>query len=99
MGALLWEVFLTDSKTADLTISLGNPTTLNGNTRIPVFLRNLGKKSAENIQIEVLAEPDQKSELTIDFIARGSKAEATAVFHGTIPRNAMSAQITGYQND
>ncbi len=98
LGFLLWENFRNGDEPADVRLALGPPFVTNGETRIPVQASNLGSRSAQTVEVEVVHETGLKSVLSFEFISRGETRRGYAVFPGALP-DGFSARVLGYQEE
>lgn len=84
---------------ADLRISIGDISTRGDSTLVEIILTNEGTKTAAAVKVHLTATygtEERESDVDIDFVPRGGKREAIAVFSGTERPATITPKVVGY---
>jgi len=102
LGYLVYDALTIGSEPPTIEIELGDVSARGEQYMLPVTIRNVGDRTAEDVIVEVVLVRDAKeleaAELTAAFVARDSTANGWAVFSidpGTA--TSIEARVLGFQ--
>jgi len=84
---------------ADLRIAIGEISTRSDSTLVTVIITNEGTKTAAAVKIHLTATypaEERESDVDVDFVPRGGRREAIAVFSGTERPLKVVPKVVGY---
>lgn len=84
---------------ADLRIAIGEITTRGESTHVQIILTNEGTKTAAAVKVRLTATygtEERESDVDVDFVPRGGKREAVAVFSGIGRPEQITPKVVGY---
>jgi len=84
---------------ADLRITVGEISTRADSTLVTIILTNEGTKTAAAVKIHLTAtypSEERESDVDVDFVPRGGRREAIAVFSGTERPIQITPKVVGY---
>lgn len=94
LGILIFDASNLDNKPPLLTIEIGNFEQHDQQFLVPFTIHNTGDHTAENVIIEISA-ADERTEMTIAFVPRGSERKGWVVFDHA-PQQ-LTGRILGYE--
>lgn len=99
VGFLLLTAVTRKDGPADLRIAVGEITTKGDSTHVQIVLTNEGTKTAAAVKVHLTASygnEERGSDVDVDFVPRGGKREAIAVFSGTERPGQITPKVVGY---
>ena len=100
VAVLLFEAKAENSP-PDLVLDFGEVQQGQHGYRVPVFVRNTGEQTAEQVQVEVVltsaGREVEKSEMTFAFVPRKSRREGAVVFSTDPRKHGIEGRIAGYE--
>ena len=99
LGFLLLTAVTRKDGPADLRIAVGEISTRGDSTHVQIILTNEGTKTAAAVKVHLTATygtEERESDVDVDFVPRGGKREAIAVFSGTETPGKITPKVVGY---
>lgn len=99
VGYLLLTAITRKDGPADLRVGIGEISTRGDSTMATIILTNEGSKTAAAVKIHLTAtypSEERESDVDVDFIPRGGRREAIAVFSGTERPIQITPKVIGY---
>lgn len=84
---------------ADLRIAVSEITSRGDSTLVTIILTNEGTKTAAAVKVHLTAtypSEERESDVDVDFVPRGGRREAIAVFSGTEKPLTITPKVVGY---
>lgn len=99
VGFLIFTAVTRKDGPADLRIAIGDIGTRGDSTVVQVILTNEGTRTAAAVKVHLTATYGtevRESDVDVDFVPRGGRREAVAVFSGTERPSQITPKVVGY---
>jgi len=100
LALLTFATFQVEEGPAEMRAEAGKPVSKDGWIRIPVTVRNDGRRVAANVEVRVcLGQGEEKREtgFTIDFVPRGASRTGAVSFRDKGEPMALECDVLGYE--